>query len=245
MDGFFDQWGAQAEYVANNAIALRYMVFHPELTEPTRVQAFVDDLARKQYGDAAARHVSLAWREIEAAQQIQSNHTYYWHHLRPNWAGPTLRSPLTLDALRKCVLRGREPSKPHGKVDYCPHSDDEIVATDILGKALSKAAGHFRLAAEHIEAALETLDPDHRSQCEHWYAESTSNMRSRLTPRKSLEKQLGTIQTHAKNQRIMGHFFAAYSLVKSMPKEGQPGYKEAMVRLRAIQEAASACRASL
>jgi len=238
VDGFFDQWGTQAEYVANNAITLRYMLFHPELTEPPRARAFVDGLARKQYGDAAARHVSLAWREIEAAQQIQSNHTYYWHHLRPNWAGPPLRCPLTLGALRKCKLSGRELAKPYGKVDYCPYSDDEITATRTLGKALTQAARHFGLAAEHLEAALEALDSDHRSQFEHWYGENEPNLRPRLTPRQSLEKQLDATRIHVKNQRRMGHFFAAYSLVKSMPEEGQPGFNEAMVRLQAIQETA-------
>ena len=69
---------------------LRTMLFHPELTEPLAAHNFIRGLAEKLVGEVAAPDVMAAWREIEAAQQIQSNHTYYWHHLRPNWAGPTL-----------------------------------------------------------------------------------------------------------------------------------------------------------
>ncbi len=237
VDGFFDQWGTQSEYVSNNAIALRYLLFHPELAEPSRAAAFAGDLSRRQYGAAAAPHVQAAWREIEAAQQIQSDHTYYWHHLRPNWAGPTLNCPLTLDALRECRLNGMEPSKKYGEVDYSPSGNDDIAATRILGKALPLAADHFARAAEHFEAALEVIDTNHRSQYEHWYRDDELSPRPRLTPRQSLEKQLVAARTHARNQHRMGRFFAAYSLVKSMPDEGQPGYEEALGKLEVIREA--------
>ncbi len=237
-DGFFDQWGTQAEFVPSNAVALRYMLFHPELAQPSRAQAFIEGLAGKQYGDAAAPHVVAAWREIETAQQIQSDHTYYWHHLRPNWAGPTLKCPLTLDALRKCRVSGAEPSKPYGAVDYCPYRDDGIAATRILGKALSRVAGHFERATAHFRAAIEVLDPGGRSLYEHWYPEGELSRRLRLTPRQSLEKQLVAVQLHAMNQRRMGLFFTAYSLVKSMPEEAEPGFAEALADLKAIREAA-------
>ena len=86
-------------------------------------------LATRRFGAAAAPHVLAAWKEIEAAQQIQSDHTYYWHHLRPAWSGPVLACPLTADALQAVTLShngvsGGEPSKPHGARDYAPLHDD-------------------------------------------------------------------------------------------------------------------------
>ena len=99
-DGFFDQWGTQAEYVPCNAVALRELVFHPENAEPAKLDAWAQSLAARRFGPAAAPQVLAAWKEIEVAQQIQSDHTYYWHHLRPAWSGPVLRSPLTVEALQ-------------------------------------------------------------------------------------------------------------------------------------------------
>ncbi len=241
VDGFFDQWGTQAEYVSNNAIALRYMTFHPELIEPHNAKNFIAGMARKQYGHTAAPHVIAAWSEIEAAQQIQSDHTYYWHELRPNWAITSLRSSLTLDALRDTKLinrlNGMEPSKPYRSIDYSPYSGDAIAASRVLGEVLPIAADHFARADEYFRKAIEELDTEYRSQYEHWYPDSSSNPRPRLTPRQSLEKQLVSVQLHMRNQRRMGLFFAAYSLVQTMPESGQPGHTEALKKLREIQEA--------
>ena len=241
VDGFFDQWGTQAEYISSNVIALRYMTFHPELIEPHNATNFIADMACKQYGDAAAPHVIAAWSEIEAAQQIQSDHTYYWHELRPNWAITSLRSPLTLDALRDTKLinrlNGMEPSKPYGSTDYSPHSGDAIAASRVLGEVLPIAADHFARAAEYFRKAIEALDTEYRSQYEHWYPDSISNPRPRLTPLQSLEKQLVSVQLHMRNQRRMGFFFAAYSIVQTMPESGHPGHTEALKKLREIQGA--------
>ncbi|MBM4094463.1 MAG: hypothetical protein FJ276_34430, partial [Planctomycetes bacterium] len=119
-DGFFDQWGTQAEYVQCNAVALRELAFHPENAEPAKLDAWAQSLAARRFGPAAAPQVFAAWKEIEVAQQIQSDHTYYWHHLRPAWSGPVLRSPLTVEALQTSTLGGGEPPKPHGQREYSP-----------------------------------------------------------------------------------------------------------------------------
>ena len=242
-DGFFDQWGTQAEYVANNAVALRQMVFHPELTAPGAAAAFVRELAAAQYGEAAAAHVVAAWEEIEAAQQIQSDHTYFWHPLRPNWSGAVLASPLNAEALRAVTLHP-EPPKPHGDIDHAPHRDG-LTAARVLGQVLPAAADHFGRAVASLEAALEAIDPDHRSQYEHWYRARSeyddgadAGARARLTPRQSLEKQLVAVRTHERVQRQMGWFFEAFAIAHELPATASPERAAALARLAAISAAA-------
>ena len=210
-EGFFDQWGTQAEFVPANAIALRKMLFHPALTEKANAEAFAVDLASSHYGHSAGRHVFAAWEEIEKAQQLQSDHTYYWHHLRPNWAGAVLDEEVDLNALETVTLAGLEPSKTYGDIDYCPHSGNEVKAAEVLGEALEKAADHFTAASVHLQAALASLDPDVKSCYEHWYPPREDNSRHRLTPKEALEKQLVAVELHAKNQRRMAGFFARYA----------------------------------
>jgi hypothetical protein len=242
VDGFFDQWGTQAEYVANNAVALRRMVFHPELTEPDAAAGFIRELAAGQYGEEVAPHVAAAWAAIEAAQQIQSDHTYFWHPLRPNWSGPVLESPLTAEALRAVTLHP-EPSKPHGAIDHAPHRDG-VASARVLGEVLPAAADHFGRAVAYLEVALDVLDPDYQSRYQHWYRtrseyEGTeSNRRTRLTPRESLEKQLVAVRTHEHVQRQMSWFFEAFTIAHELPPEGEPGREPALARLTAISAAA-------
>ncbi len=234
-DGVFDQWGTQAEYVQNNAIALRRFFFHPEETAPGRSEEVARRLAGAQYGERAGEHVFAAWQEIEAAQRIQSEHTYYWHHLRPGWAGVSRSCPLTLDALQKAELHGGEPSKVHHGVDQCPYRDD-ISRARSLGLALGKASDHFARAAALLRRGLDALPEGHRSLYEHWYPTPPGAL-PRLTPREQLEKELVAVRLQEKVQRRLSRFFAAYALVHTLPLEGAPGRQEALADLAALQAA--------
>jgi hypothetical protein len=155
----------------------------------------------------------MAWREIEAAQQIQSDHTYYWHHLRPNWAGPVLESPLTKEALLAVELHGGEPPKPWGNVDYSPCRDD-IVRAKALGPALSEVADHFEQAVKHLQAASVLISPDKKSTLDHWYSQE-KDAPPVFTPRQLLDEEITAVMTHAKTQRHMSQFFTEYARVRS------------------------------
>jgi hypothetical protein len=235
VDGVFDQWGTQAEYVQGNAVALRELTFHPEWAELGNIDAWAESLAVRRFGRAAAADVLAAWREIEAAQQIQSDHAYYWHHLRPSWAGPTLDCPLTVDALLKVELRGGEPPKPCGALDYAPLRDD-IARAKALGPALTQAADHFQQALTHLQRALDTVPADQRSALDHWYAPE-QGAPARLSSRQLLEEQITAVRLHAKTQRRMGRFFTAFALVKSLPSADASGHAEAVTQLRQLEAA--------
>lgn len=235
VDGVFDQWGTQAEYIQSNAIALRTMFFDPELTGAQRAEDFAWKLARDQFGDAAGEQVFAAWREIEAAQQIQSDHTWYWHHLRPGWAGVVRNSPLTLEALRSATLSGGEPPKPYRGQDYAPLRDD-ISRAKALGPALGAAADHFDNAVRHLERALELVPQGLRSAYEHWYALNAAGA-GPLTPREQLGKQLVAVRLHARMQRRFSRFFEAWAVAQTIPTEGQAGREEALAKIDELREA--------
>lgn len=237
-DGVFDQWGTQAEYVQSDAMAMRQFFFHPEQTAPESALQFASALARRQFGEAAAPDVVAAWREIEAAQQIQSDHTYYWHLLRPAWSGPVLTTPLTLEALGSVQLSGpdrgqAEPPKPHGGVDLAPYRDD-VSRAGALGTALRRASEHFRKAAGELERALAVMPADQQSAYEHWY-KAEPGAPARLSARELLAKELVAVRLQEQTQRHMSRFYAAWAIVHSLPAEGQPGRTEALAELARLQ----------
>jgi len=237
-DGLFDQWGTQAEFVPVNAVALRAMLFDPRLTSPKAARQLAARIAEHHYGQAAAGHVLQAWEEIESAQQIQSDHTYYWHALRPNWSGAVLESPLSVEALQACSMSATEPPKPYRDIDYCGCAGDEVACAQALGDALPMAADHFARAAEHLQGAIDAIDPGQRSAYEHWYPFTDDSTRTRLTPAEALQKQLVSVSTQERVQRQMGWFFQAFALVRTMPGASEPGHDEALARLAQIRERA-------
>ena len=238
-DGFFDQWGTMPEYIQANAVALRELVFHPENTEPAKVNDWAQSLAARRFGPAAASLVLAAWKEIEAAQQIQSDHTYYWHHLRPAWSAPVLQCPITLEALNATELthKGRssaEPSKPHGSHDYSPYRDD-VSSAKALAPALREAAGHFGKALAHLEAVLPQVRDDARSTLDHWY-QPELGAATRLTPRQALDEQIIAVRLQEQCLRRMSRFFEAWALVKTLPPTGTAEHKAAIERLAALRQ---------
>jgi hypothetical protein len=238
-DGFFDQWGTMAEYVACNAVALRDLVFHPENTEPAKLEAWARSLAARRFGPAGAGHVLAAWKEIDAAQQIQSDHTYYWHHLRPAWSAPVLQCPITIEALKAAELthNGRsslEPSKPHGLRDYSPFRDD-VSSAKALAPALRIAASHFGEALAHFQAALPQVPDDAPSMLDHWYRPEPGAA-ARLTPRQALEEQIIAVRLQEQCQRRMSRFFEAWALVQALPAAGTPEHQVALERLAVLKQ---------
>ena len=232
-DGVFDQWGTQAEYVQCNAAAFREVVFHSQHGTSSKDDAWALSLAARRFGTAAAPPLLAAWEEIEAAQQIQSDHAYYWHHLRPGWAGPTLKCPLTVEALQTVMLQGAEPAKPHGASDLAPHRDD-LSRARALGPALESAAEHFAKALAHLEAAKLLLGADERSFLDHWYAPE-DGASARLTPRELLEQQIVAVRLQEKTQRRISRFFKAFALVKSLPPRATPRFEESITALRRLR----------
>lgn len=233
-DGVFDQWGTQAEYAQADAAALRHFFFYPKDTAAGLALEFAAGLAKREFGKAAGAHVLAAWREVEAAQQLQSDHAYYWHLLRPAWSGPVLKTPLTLEALAPVELSGggrgqAEPPKPHRGRDLAPHRDD-VARAKALGVALRAASGHFAKAAGELEQALAALPTEQRFAYEHWYT-AEAGAPARLTPRELLEKELVAVRLQAQTQGRMSRFFAAWAIVHSLPAEGQPGRAEGLAEL--------------
>lgn len=238
-DGFFDQWGTMAEYVSCNAVALRDLVFYPDNLEPAKLDAWAQSLAARRFGPAGAPHVLAAWKEIEVAQQIQSDHAYYWHHLRPAWSAPVLQCPLTLEALRDAKLahNGRssaEPSKPHGARDYSPYRDD-VSCAKALAPALRQAAEHFGKALLHLHAALPQVRDDARSTLDHWY-QPAPDAAARLTPRQSLDEQIIAVRLQEQCQRRMSRFYEAWALVQMLPAAGTAEHQAAIERLAILQK---------
>jgi len=232
-DGFFDQWGTQAEYVQGNAVALRELVFHAENLAPDTLEAWAQSLAARRFGPAAAPHVLAAWKEIEAAQQIQSDHAYYWHHLRPAWSGPVLRSPLTIEALQTVALSGAEPPKPHGERAYAPYRDD-IARSNALAPALRIAADHFGKALAHLRTASALVRDDARSTLDHWYQPEPGRP-AHFTPRQVLDEQIIAVRLQEQCQRRMGRFFEAWALVKTLPSAGTPEHQTALKTLEQLR----------
>lgn len=244
-DGFFDQWGTMAEYVQCNGVALRDLVFHPENTEPAKLDAWAQALATRRFGPAAAAQVLAAWKEIEAAQQIQSDHTYYWHHLRPQWSAPVLQCPITLEALNATELThnghtSAEPSKPYGSRDYSPYRDD-VTCAKALAPALREAAAHFSKAHAHLQAAAAKVPVDARSSLDHWHQPEPGAL-ARLTPRQALDEQIISVRLQEQCQLRMSRFFEAWALAKTLPPAGTPAYQavlKTLAKLRAEDEASS------
>jgi len=239
-DGFFDQWGTMAEYVQPNAVALRELVFHPENTAPDKRSGWALSLATRRFGATAAPKIVAAWGEIEAAQQIQCDHTYYWHHLRPEWAGPTLKTPLTVEALQKVTLAGGEPPKPSGDKDYSPAHDD-LARAKALTPALHAAATHFDQALDHLQAALPLVGEESKSTLDHWYP-AAPGAPALLTPRKLLEEQIIAVRLQARFQERLSRFFQAYILVKTLPSSGTPEYSAAVATLQQLAAADEAAK---
>ncbi len=237
-DGFFDQWGTAAEYVQCNAVALRELVFHPGNNTPGKVEAWARSLAVRRFGEAAAAPVFAAWQEIEAAQQIQSDHTYYWHHLRPAWAGPVVKCPLTVEALQQVTLSGGEPSKLHGNQDLSPYRDD-VARAAALAPALEEAAVHFGKALAHLQGAMPLVN-EGPSLLDHWH-EAEPGAPARLTSRQVLEEEITAVRLQEQCQRRMSRFFRAFALVKTLPADAaqrKPAL-EALEQLRAGDEQAA------
>lgn len=233
-DGFFDQWGTMAEYVQCNAIALRELTFHPENTAPDKLNAWALSLAARRFGAAAAPEILAAWQEIEAAQQIQSDHTYYWHHFRPAWSGPVLKTPLTLDALKNVSLSGGEPPKPSGDRDYSPYQDD-VSRAKALTPALNDAASHFTKALTHLQSALALLNVEQPPAFDHWYHQPDSSTPTRLTTRQLIEEQIIAVRLQEQTQLRMSRFFQAWSLVKSFPPSMTHPHEESLNKLKQLR----------
>lgn len=232
-DGFFDQWGTMAEYVQGNAVALRELLFHPQNAEPGNLDAWAQSLASRRFGAAAAAEVLAAWKEIEVAQQIQSDHVYYWHGLRPAWAGPSLTCPLTVEALQAVTPKGPEPSKPDGTRDYSPYLDD-VSRAAALGPALNAAAEHFAHALAHLQAALPLVGEESRTALDHWY-QPEPGAPARFTPRQMLDEQMTAVRLQEKAQRRMSRFFKAFVVVKKLPPPGTPGHAAALKTLEQLR----------
>lgn len=237
-DGFFDQWGTLAECIQPNAVALRELTFHPERLRADKLDAWAQHLATRRYGSAAARHLLAAWKEIEAAQQLQSDHTYYWHLLRPAWSAPVLQCPLTREALTAAELThnglsSAEPSKPYGAHDYSPYRDD-VSCARALAPALREAAGHFGKALAHLQSALPLVPTDGGSTLDHWH-QPEFGAPARLTPRQALDEQIIAVRLQEQCQRRMSRFFQAWALVKTLPAEGTPKHADAMALLEQLR----------
>lgn len=237
-DGVFDQWGTQSEYVQADAAALRHFLFFPEETAKAPALQFAGGLAQREFGEAAGPHVLAAWREIEAAQQIQSDHAYYWHLLRPAWSGPTLTTKLTLEALGPVQLSGggrgqAEPPKPYAGTDLAPHRDD-VARARALGTALREASKHFAVAVGELKQALAAMPADQRSGYEHWYT-AEPGAPARLSARELLEKELVAVRLQAQTQARMSRFFAAWAIVHALPPEGDPGRAEGLAELERLR----------
>ncbi len=232
-DGFFDQWGTMAEYVQGNAVALRELVFHPRNNEPNQLDAWAQSLAARRFGAAAASHVLAAWKEIEAAQQVQSDHVYYWHGLRPAWSGPSLKCPLTVEALQAATPVNPEPSKPHGTHDYSPHRDD-ISRANALAPALNTAADHFAQALVHLHTAIPMLGDDAQSALDHWH-QPEPGAPARFTPRQVLDEQIIAVRLQEQTQRRMSRFFKAFALVKTLPPPGASAHEAALKALEQLR----------
>ena len=238
-DGFFDQWGTMAEYIPCNGIALRELTFHPEWQSADKLDGWAQNIAARRFGTAAAPHLLSAWKEIEAAQQIQSDHTYYWHHLRPQWSAPVLQCPITLEALKATELTHNgqssgEPSKPHGSLDYSPYRDD-VSCAKALAPALREAAAHFSKALARLQAAAPQVRDDARPSLDHWY-QPEPNAAARLTPRQALDEQIIAVRLQEQCQRRMSRFFEAWALVKTLPPAGTFEHKAAIERLAALRQ---------
>ncbi|MEI6872878.1 MAG: hypothetical protein WCL08_11400, partial [Verrucomicrobiota bacterium] len=237
-DGFFDQWGTMAEYIPCNGVALRELTFHPERQSGDKLDSWAQNLAARRFGTIAAPHLLSAWKEIEAAQQIQSDHTYCWHQLRPQWSAPVLQCPIALDALKSTELTHNghssvEPSKPHGSHDYSPFRDDTTYARH-LAPALRDAAAHFTKALVHLQVAALQVPDDARSSLDHWHQPEPGTP-ARLTPRQTLDQQIIAVRLQEQCQRRMSRFFEAWALVKTLPETNTPGYRAAIERLEALR----------
>jgi hypothetical protein len=168
-----------------------------------------------------------AWQEIEAAQQIQSDHAYFWHALRPNWAGVALKCPLTLADLQAAQPRSIEPSKPFGARDYAPFRDP-VASAGAIAPALREAAEHFARASAHLQTAVALVAPS--SKLDHWYTPEPGAP-ARLTPRELLDQEIIAIRSLEQTQRRMSRFFAAYALVQTLPPPGTPERETALKAL--------------
>lgn len=234
-DGFFDQWGTKAEYVQLNAIALRELVFHPEKNNHKNIQKWAESLTKKRFGEKATPLLLSAWEEIEKAQQLLSDHTYFWHIQRPMWSGPVLKTPLTVEALQAVEIDNKtEPSKPYGSHDYAPIRDD-IKSARALVVPLGQAADHFGNALAYLQEALPLVSKETKSDFDHWYQEKP-DAPTRLTPQQLLEEQITSVRLQEAVQRHMSHFFDAWSLVKTLPDKKTSAYQTALSRLKKIQE---------
>lgn len=234
-DGFFDQWGTRAEYVQLNAIAMRELVFHPENTSPKFIQRWAESLTERRFGKEATPSLLSAWKEIEQAQQLLSDHTYFWHIQRPMWSGPVLKCPLTLEALQSTDIdKKTEPSKPYGSFDYAPLRND-IDCAKALVVPLNQAAEHFGKALAYLEKAMPLVSKKTSSAFDHWY-QAEPGAPSRLTPQKLIEEQIISVRLQEAVQRRMSRFFDACSLVKTLPDQGTPAYEEALLKLKKLQE---------
>lgn len=204
-DGVFDQWGAEPELLANNALALRRFWFDP-FQDPEPV---VGEIARRQYGDAADA-VLAAWRAIETAQRAQSDHTFYWHALRHNWSDRVFDKTLTVETLAALdVIPSSEPAKPAGPIDHAPPG--EAARAERLGRASRDIVSALTEAERRFREALDRTPADARS----WYAGLVSEMPV-VSPREQLELQLRTVRIVAGMQRELGHFFEAYALAHAV-----------------------------
>ena len=108
-------------------------------------------------GTTADSPVLARWAREGRLQVSASESAGDWHHLRPAWSGPVLRSPLTIEALQTVALSGAEPPKPHGERAYAPYRDDIA-----RSNALAPACGSPRITS----ARPSRTSGPHRHWCE-------------------------------------------------------------------------------
>jgi hypothetical protein len=223
-DGVFDQWGTAAELLASNAFALREFYFDPfQSAGPV-----VARIAERQYGDAAPA-VLAAWREIEAAQQVQSGHTYYWHPLRHNWSAQ-LGIPPTLEALSPDISYARgEPHKPAGPIDHAP--GDAYERAKRIGPALRRAIGHFENARVEFDRAIRELDLNRSS----FYAGLVADV-TPIAPVDQLRRQRQSVRLISEFSREIAHFYDAYALACDIQSASGEERGELVRRFRQLQD---------
>jgi hypothetical protein len=233
-DGFFDQWGTKAEFIQLNAIALRELIFHSENTNPDNVYNWAQSLSARRFGKDVTPYLLSAWEEIEQAQQLLSDHTYFWHVQRPMWSGPVLKCPLTIEALQSIEISHRqEPPKPYGTHDYVPFRKDTDCA-QALAEPLRQAADHFGKALAYLQTASPLVSHT-TSAFDHWY-QPEPGAPSRFTPQQLIGEQIISVRLQEAVQRRMSRFFEAWALVKTLPDKGTPAYETALLKLKKLQD---------
>jgi hypothetical protein len=139
-DGVFDHWGTVNQDISCNSIALREFFLNP-LAEP---EAVCQNIAIRQFGQAAGSLVFQAWKELERAHAILSNHCTWPPWQWPMWyAGRAI--PPTGEGWAKSRLGLELPPKKAGPITY---------NNGTLADQLQGVSDAWRMAFPHYEKAI-------------------------------------------------------------------------------------------